>query len=440
VKRNLMFVCVIAALLAFPLAGVSAQDNPVTINWWSHWANEPNKRDVIETFVADYMESHPTVEINLEWWDKNELIQALRNTLTAGEGFPDIFTMDAGPDGSDYVAAGWVLNLDPYVDWETQVVPAGYELYSFPTLGMEGTYGIPIEYYYDTIFYNKGIFEELGIEVPDDYTYTYDEWVDVMKTCAASEYAPVANAIGNRISNSQWPFKHALLAYAGPDDFALYLQGLKNWDTPEVRKALAQHIELSQIPIWPASFATMTIDEYHVYFYNQEKACAMYLATWYTGRAFKPADEGGQADDFHERLGMLRPVDMPDAEYNNLSLGAVGSGYAAAAMTEHPDIVGDILNSLASSKYGAMWVGKTASPTAVVYDPADVESEYGWYFDILNEVYGSVEVIAPNVNPACGEIDTAIADVIGEGIPLGIIDDADTAIEMLNEGLCEGAE
>ncbi len=439
-RRFLALLIVVATLLTL-VAPAIAQGDTVVINWWSHWANEPNKREVIETFAADYEEAHPNVDINLEWWDKPEMYQALRSTFTAGEGFPDIFTMDPTDPGADFVSAGWVLDLDPYVNWDEQMTPAGAERYRYPTLDIEGTYGIAIEYIVDNIiYYNKAIFEELGIEVPEDYTFTFDEWVEVMQTCKDGGYAPVADAIGNRNYPGRWPFLQALMAYAGPDDYGLYLQGLKNWDTPEVRTALETHLELSAIPIWPEAFATMTIDEFHAFFNNQEAACAMYLATWYTGRAFKSPDEGGQSADFDQRLGMLRPVEYPDAEYNGLGIGVVGSGYAGAAQSAHPDIVGDILSSLASPTYGAMWVGKTASPTAILYDPADVESEYGWYFQILDEVYGDVEVVVPNVTPACGEIETAISDVINSGIPLGIITDVDEAIELLNEGLCEGAE
>lgn len=440
--RRLFAVLTVAASVLM-LVGPAAAQETVTINWWSHWANEPNKREVIETFAADYEAEHPNVTINLEWWDKLELYQALRSTFTAGEGFPDLFTMDPTDPGADWVAAGWVLDLDPYVDWETQVVSAGVENYRYPTLGVEGTYGISVEYIIDNvIFYNKAIFEELGIEVPEDYTFTFDEWKAVMQTCADSPYEPLADAIGNRSFPGRWPFQQALMAYAGPEGYGLYLQGLKNWDTPEVRQALETHIELSAIPVWPKAFATMTIDEFHAYFNNQEAACAMYLATWYTGRAFKSPDEGGQSADFDQRLGILRPIEYPGAEYNGVGIGLIGSGYAGAAMTSHPDIVGDILSTLATPKYGALWVGKTASPTAIIYDPADVESEYGWYFEILNTVYDPqyVTVAAPNVVPACGEIETVITDVINQGIPLGIITDVDEAIAMLNEGLCEGAE
>jgi len=439
--RRVFALLIIAATLILLAVPALAQDDTIVINWWSHWANEPNKRTVIETFAADYEAAHPNVQINLEWWDKVELYQALRSTLTAGEGFPDIFTMDPTDPGADFVPAGWVLNLDPYVNWEEQVSLAGTQQYRYPNLDIEGTYGVAIEAIVDgIIFYNKAIFQELGIEVPEDYTFTFDEWKGVMQTCKDAGYAPVADAIGNRTYPGTWPFQQALMAYAGPEDYSLYLQGLKNWDTPEVRAALETHIELSAIPIWPEAFATMTIDEFHAYFNNQEAACAMYLATWYTGRAFKPPDEGGQAADFDQRLGMLRPVEYPDAEHNGLGIGLTGSGYAGAAMSEHPDVVGDILSSLATPKYGALWVGMTASPTAIIYDPADVESEYAWYFALFDEVYGDIEVPVVLTNPACGEAATAIADVTNSGIPLGLITDVDEAVSMLNEGLCEGAQ
>jgi len=435
-----MWMCVLLiALLAVPVGGIAtAQDDSVEIKWWSHWANEPNKRTVVETFVADYMAAHPNVKIELEWWDKTELYQALRNTFTAGQGFPDIFTMDSGADGADFVSAGWVLDLTPYVDFDTQVLPATAEIYSFKSLEVEGTFGIPLEFYYDFTLYNTAIFDELGIVVPEDYSFTVDEWLDVMRKCAESPYAPMSAGAGTGTGYypGRWSFLRTLLAYAGPDDYGAYMRGEKNFDTPEVRRALEYQLEYVSIPPWPASYSTMSWDEMHVFFNNQEKACAMDLATWYTGRAFKPADQGGQAEDFGERTGMLRPVEHPDAAYNNMTVGAVGSGYAGASMSEYPEIVGDILSNLATPKYGALWVGQTASPTGVVYSVSDVESEYNWYFELLDEVYGGVNIVVVDTNPLCGEISTAISDVVGEAIPFGIITDVDDAIELLNEGLC----
>ena len=65
-----------------------AKEGPALITWWSHWANEPSKRVVIEKIAADYEAEHPDVDIVVTWWDKNPLRDAIRSTMTAGEGAP----------------------------------------------------------------------------------------------------------------------------------------------------------------------------------------------------------------------------------------------------------------------------------------------------------------------------------------------------------------
>ena len=46
------------------------------ITWWSHWANEPARRQVIETIIADYEAAHPDVDIIISWWDAAPLADA----------------------------------------------------------------------------------------------------------------------------------------------------------------------------------------------------------------------------------------------------------------------------------------------------------------------------------------------------------------------------
>ena len=59
----------------------------------------------------------------------------------------------------------------------------------------------------------------------------------------------------------------------------------------------------------------MTIDEFHVYFHTQKKACMLYIPSWYPGRAFKSEAEGGQSPDFHFK--MMKYPQMDGAQFNN---------------------------------------------------------------------------------------------------------------------------
>jgi len=69
------------------------QGDKTLIVWWSHWANEPSKRTVIEKIAADYEAENPDVDIVVTWWDKNPLRDAIRSTMTAGDGAPDILSL-----------------------------------------------------------------------------------------------------------------------------------------------------------------------------------------------------------------------------------------------------------------------------------------------------------------------------------------------------------
>ena len=47
------------------------------------------------------------------------------------------------------------------------------------------------------LFYNPDIFAGSGIEVPEDYQFTTDEFLEVVQKCSDAGYAGVADAIGN---------------------------------------------------------------------------------------------------------------------------------------------------------------------------------------------------------------------------------------------------
>lgn len=404
------------------------------VTWWSHWANEPAKVAVIEAIVKDYEAAHPDVDIVLVWWDKNPLADAVRNTMTAGKGAPDIITFDT--ERSEWVKAGWMMDLENVIPW-ANLIPAA-KLDGTYT-GIKGIYKFNIGATSNMILYNREIFAKLGIKVPDDFQFTQDEFVDVVTKCKAGGYAGVANAIGNRPYATRYPTEWALFNLVGPDEYGAYQRGEKSWNTPEARQAINFTADLTKAGMWPGSLATMTIDEFHVYFHTQQKACMFYIPTWYSGRAFKPEKEGGQSPNF--QFGMLRYPEMKGARNNNGFLAGFESGYGILTSTKVADLAQDILAFAAQPKYGALWVAVTNSPSAIKYDPAKdlpkgVDSTtWKWYWDEYAKVYGSLQVQTPLVT-RCGEMEDAFKTVLNEGIPQAMIT-VDEAVKMLDAKLCK---
>lgn len=411
------------------------KEGPTTITIWSHFANEPNFRQVIQQVFDDYMAENPDVVIEVAWFDKEPLRDSIRTVMqSGGDGAPDITTFDH--EDVQWAEAGWLEPFNSVLDFDRFI--AGADLAgSYPDLGMPDTYKFNMAAMTDYILYNKELFDELGIEVPDDYQFTQDEFVDVIQTCEAAGYDGFANAIGNRPYPGQYLPKAALLSLVGPEEFNLLWTGQTSWDTPEVRQALEFVVEAVDAGAYPGSFSTMTLDEAHLYFHTQKKACMFFNGSWYTSRAFKPVDEGGQSPDFH--FGFLKYPEMDGAEAPNAMVAGFPTGYAVLANSPHKEIALDIFKFWSEHpEYGAMWSAVTNMASAIKYTPEDVPAEFSenqwqWYWDEFNTVYGDSDFALHGI--ACGDFNDALVTVLNEGLNLGLFT-VDEAIEYLDGKLC----
>ena len=218
ISVSMRLVSVLLCVLAVIVPSVHGAE--VTITWWSHWANEPSKRQVIEKIAADYEAAHPDVNIEVTWWDKNPLRDAIRSTMTAGKGAPDITTFDT--EVVEWVTAGWLLNLQEALPWEN-FIPATHHDGRYP--GTDGIYKFNIGFKVDMILYNRELFAKLGIKVPVTYQFTQAAFIDVVKTCRAAGYAGVADAIGNRPYPARFIPEDALVNLVGIEEFGTYIRG-----------------------------------------------------------------------------------------------------------------------------------------------------------------------------------------------------------------------
>lgn len=408
---------------------------PTTITVWSHFANEPLFRQVIQQVFDDYMAEHPDVIIEVAWFDKAPLRDSIRTVMQAGgEGAPDITTFDH--EDVQWVEAGWLEPFNSVLDF-SKFVSGAQQAGSYPDLGIDDTYKFNMAAQTDYILYNKEIFDELGIVVPDDYQFTQDEFIDVIKTCKAAGYDGFANGIGDRPYPGQYLPKAALLSMVGQQEFNKLWTGQTSWDTPEVRQALEFVAEAVDAGAYSGSFSTMLLDEAHLYFHTQKKACMFFNGSWYSSRAFKPQDEGGQSPDFH--FGMLMYPEMDGSVAPEAVFAGFPTGYAVLANSPHKDIALDIFKFWSENPtYGAMWAGVTNLASAIKYTPEDVpeslkDNPWQWYWDEFTTVYGNADFALHGIG--CGDFNDALVTVLNEGINLGLFT-VDEAIEYLDGKLC----
>ncbi|SDD71032.1 raffinose/stachyose/melibiose transport system substrate-binding protein [Paenibacillus sp. UNCCL117] len=177
--------------------------------------------------VADRMESNvPGLKVELEGIeDKVNRFEKLPGEMAAGNP-PEIFDLFGGSDTRKYVKAGRLLDLTPILE-ELGLEGAFNSLDEFTVNGH--VYGLPIASFVEGVFYNKRIFRELGVSVPQ----TWEQLLDVAAKAKASGITPFALAssdawVINMMLNTLW------VRTAGPESVEGFVEGTRKWTDPDV--------------------------------------------------------------------------------------------------------------------------------------------------------------------------------------------------------------
>lgn len=175
---------------------VPAAVQATELQWWSHWAVEDSKKAVLFEAKRRFEQRNPGHTVTITFYEKKNMWPALRAGFTAGSGFPDVFYYDM--DVPEFMTAGWLADLSQGVRWEN-IEPYGKAFWTRPGAGGKmGTWAVPVEAASDEIYFNKKLFKQLGITVPASYSFTQDQFKDVVGKCAKAGYAAFATGASDR--------------------------------------------------------------------------------------------------------------------------------------------------------------------------------------------------------------------------------------------------
>lgn len=167
-KYRLLVLAVILSLLLTACGGAAAssQKADITMMMWG----DPAELDVWNKIVEDFHTANPNITVKVDVSDWDSYWTKLKTMLSAGTP-PDVFAMDA-PLYLDYQSRGVLLNLQPYLDKNPDllkgVYPQTLEAYKTP----DGMFGLPRDFQTVALFYNKDMFDAAGVDYPTaDWTY-----------------------------------------------------------------------------------------------------------------------------------------------------------------------------------------------------------------------------------------------------------------------------
>lgn len=309
-----------------------------------------------EAMIEEFNEEHPHIQIDIEYADWDGYWDQL-NTQIAADDAPDIIAMDA-PYLRQYAEQGSLLDLS---DVDLAEIPE--ELVDSGTVD-GGYYGLAVGVNAVAVVANPRVFEEAGVDWPDDATWTWEDFEE-----AAQQISGSSEGVYGVSGPAEPQFFQAWLRQQGM--FFNEEDGSLGFGAEDLQEYLEWVDGMRADGVFPP--AEVIVEEQSV---SQDQSLE---ATGGSGMAFawtnllRALTEAGG-----EELELLRlPSPTGSAEdaqqwYNTGMISASGQ-------TEHPEEVVTFLDFLANSEESALIQGITAN-TAVLesvqedLDPADAEA------------------------------------------------------------------
>lgn len=225
-----------------------------------------DEKKAYETAIGAFEEDNPDVKVNVIATDADQYATKLQAAI-AGNDIPDVFYVEQG-DVMAYADNGVLMDITEEVENSefdlSNVWEYGVDSYRYDgtNVGSGNVYGLPKDVGPFALGYNKAMFEEAGIELPDvDDPYTWDEFVDVSKQLTKDNDGDGESDQWATGFNVNWSL-HSYVWSNGAD----YLNEDKTKvtvDTPKFAEALQEFADLqNEHNLTPSVAQAQTLDTY----------------------------------------------------------------------------------------------------------------------------------------------------------------------------------
>ncbi len=374
-KRKVMSVMLSVSMAAGLLASVpmTAGAEEVQEITWMFWddleASEDNItkgfKEVIDRFNEDYDGVYHVTPITTTL----EEYYTQLNALVDADKTPDVFIVSPGPNLTDYVAPGVAAPLDEYLEedgWK--------DTFSSDAVFAQQTYdgqiyAVPLNIAAACVFYNKEIFEEAGVEVPE----TYDELLEVCAAIKDAGYTPITISAGTAWCLSM--LAGYLCDREGVDLDAIN-SGEESWVNDKTIAAGEKLLELSQY--FQETAAGDSNDDATAALYFEE-AAILIQGSWAIGQM------NGANPDFEEKCGVFQFPAIEGGNDPNRVI-AKSDSLAMSSSTESPEACIALMKYFTddeAQRYTAE-VGGKIPVTKVEYDASVAPAQLADVMDIFS--------------------------------------------------------
>lgn len=245
-----------------------------TITWLTvRNADQPVARSV-QTVVDEYKKTNPNFEFSMQGVaDRASYLQKLR-TLVASKELPDWFDIDADAYCSQLIDQGLMVNMEKELK-DMGKYDSFYPIaLKYQTFEDGRMYMFPLEYNIEMFWYNKKIFSENNISIPQ----TFGEFIKVCETLKSKDITPVAVA-----GKEKWPMLRylAFLPFraTGNEFIEKVKKGEASFTDPVGMEAINLIADMGTKGYFQSGFATTDYTTGKDVFFGG-KAAMLYIGTW----------------------------------------------------------------------------------------------------------------------------------------------------------------
>ena len=181
--KKAVWICLVVMMaLLMPLSAKGVQEvaldlsAPVKLTIWTH--EDANRKKLEQQLISEFTALNPNVTVEYQTYPSGKMRELLTVAFSANQG-PDIFNQSQSVI-RQFVVEGRTSALNPawigeksLKDITDRYLPGALEAVEFEG----GIYGMPLEYTNLSMYVNKQIFRDAGLDAEKDYPKT---WEDVM--------------------------------------------------------------------------------------------------------------------------------------------------------------------------------------------------------------------------------------------------------------------
>ncbi|MDY0910607.1 ABC transporter substrate-binding protein [Microbacterium sp. CFBP9034] len=400
-----------------PSTAPTLSDEPVTLSF-TWWGNDV-RHEITEELIAAFEAENENITIEPQYTDWAGYWDKLATTVAAGDA-PDIIQMDE-KQLSTYAANGVLLDLSalgtalPTDDFPEPVLATG---------ALDGVqYGVPVGINSYTIMANQDLLEGFGIELPDDETWSWDDFAELA--------VQVTEASGGEVVGSQswgfedgglnnWLRQHGESLYNTDGEVAASEEVVQSW-----WEFLLEVTEAGGTPDPSATIERESAGLAESFTATNQSA----FGPWWSNQVAALREASGQ-----HLVPLMVPT--PDAGADASAYYKPSMFWSASAKTEHPGEVALFIDWLSNSEEAAdILLAERGVPANekireyITPELAEVDQEV---VEFLAEIEPRIGDAPPATPPGGGAIETII-DQHTQKVLFGDMTPADAAASFLAE-------